>query len=87
MYVSYEELQAFRSSWARAGEEIEEKFNPAANTDDPLFTLGSDHFMAGTTGDQQTRCLKFAQLMSKLITSFLTYASGGAKSHGLDQPG
>jgi hypothetical protein len=41
MYVSYEELQGFRSSWARAGEEIEEKFNPSANTDDPLFTLGS----------------------------------------------
>ena len=51
MYVSYDELQAFRSSWVRAGEEIEEKFNPAANTDDPLFTLGSDHFMAGTNGD------------------------------------
>jgi hypothetical protein len=33
MYLSYEELQAFRSSWARAGEEIEEKFNPTANTD------------------------------------------------------
>ena len=32
--------------------------------------------MAGTTGDQQTRCLKFAQLMTKLLTSFLTYASG-----------
>ena len=76
MYVSYEELQGFRSSWAREGEEIEEKFNPSANNDDPLFTLGSDNFMAGTTGDQQTRCLKFAQLMTKLLTSFLTYASG-----------
>ena len=76
MYSSYDELQAFRSSWARAGEEIEERFNPEANTDDPLFALGSDHFMAGTNGAQQERCLKYAQMMSKLITSFLTYASG-----------
>jgi hypothetical protein len=76
MYVSYEELQGFRSSWAREGEEIEEKFNPTANIDDPLFTLGSSNFMGGTTGDQQERCLRFAQLMTKLISSFLTYASG-----------
>jgi hypothetical protein len=65
-----------RSPWAREGEESEEKFNPSANTDDPLFTLGSDNFMAGTTGKQQERCLRFAQLMTMLLTSFLTYASG-----------
>jgi hypothetical protein len=76
MYATYEELQGLRSSWAREGEEIEEKFNPTANTDDPLFTLGSSNFMEGTTGDQQEHCLRFAQVMTKLITSFLTYASG-----------
>jgi hypothetical protein len=76
MYVSYDELQGFRSSWAREGEEIEEQFNPTANTDDPLFCLGSSNFMEGTTGEQQAHCLKFAQMMTKLVSSFLTYASG-----------
>jgi hypothetical protein len=76
MYNSYEELQGFRTSWAREGEEIEEKFNPTASTDDPLFCLGSSNFMEGTTGEQQARCLKYAQVMTKLVSSFLTYASG-----------
>jgi hypothetical protein len=51
------------------GEEIEEKFSPTANTDDPLFALGSSNFMDGTTGAQQERCLRFAQLMTKLVSS------------------
>jgi hypothetical protein len=49
MYVSYHELQGFRSSWAGEGEEIEEKFNSTANTDDPLFCLGSSNFMEGNS--------------------------------------
>jgi hypothetical protein len=58
------------------GEEIEEQFSPTASTDDPLFCLGSSNSMEGTTGEQQARCLKFAQVVTKLVPSFLTYASG-----------
>jgi hypothetical protein len=31
--------------------------------------------MEGSTGEQQKRCLAFTQLISQLITSFLSYAS------------
>ena len=68
MYVSYDELQGFRSSWAGEGEEIEEKFNSTANTDDPLFCIGSSN-------SWKVR-LEIAQMMTKLVPSFLTYASG-----------
>ena len=75
MWSSYEELQVFRACWQKEGEEVEERCNPSAATDDKLFARGSNAFMEGTSGEQQKRCLAFTQLISQLITSFLSYAS------------
>jgi hypothetical protein len=41
-----------------------------------LDTLSLHDALPISNGAQQERCLKYAQMMSKLITSFLTYASG-----------
>jgi hypothetical protein len=78
MWSSYEELQVFRACWVKVkeGEEIEERCNPtAAATDDKLFAHGSSAFMEGSTGEQQKRCLAFTQMITQLISSFLSYAS------------
>jgi hypothetical protein len=37
----------------KEGEEIEERCNPTAATDDKLFARGSNAFMEGLTGEQQ----------------------------------
>jgi hypothetical protein len=75
MWSSYEELQVFRACWVKEGEEIEERCNPSAATDDKLFARGSNVFMEGSTGEQQKRCLAFTQLITQLISSFLSCAS------------
>ncbi len=75
MWASYEELQVSRACWQKEGEEGEERCSPSAATDDKLFARGSNAFMEGSTGEQQKRCLAFTQLISQLITSFLSYAS------------
>ena len=75
MWSSYEELQNFRACWQKEGEEVEERCNPTAATDDKLFARGPNAFMKGAGREQQERCLEFTQLITQLITSFLSYAS------------
>jgi hypothetical protein len=69
----------------KEGEEIEERCNPSAATDDKLFARGSNAFMGGSTGEQQKRCLAFTQLITQLISSFLSRTRGGAASHSREQ--
>jgi hypothetical protein len=60
----------------KKGEEVEERCSPSAATDDhKLFARGANAFMEGSTGEQQKRCLEFTQLITQLISSFLSYAS------------
>jgi hypothetical protein len=79
MWSSYEELQVFRACWVKEGEEIEERCNPSAATDDKLFARGSGVFIEGSTGEQQKRCLAFTQLITPLGPVAIDVRNGRAK--------